>query len=335
MSAAHERPPPARIHGTRFGILGPVEIRTDDGTPLDPGGPRPRALLTLLLLDAGRAVSVERLLDGLYDAEPPAGVMGALQSLGITGEVLVPVPPLPEEPAVRLLLDRARAVRPDFDGHARVAETCRALDGLPLAIELAAARLRTLSVDELADRLHDRFRVLARGDRAKAPRHRTLRAVVEWSWELLDAAERDLASRLTVFAGGATLAAVAAVCGVPYPEDPLASLVEKSFLEMSDGRYRMLETIRAFAAESLTGPRSRTPFPPTPGNRAPPPPAPKGPAPRPASRPPVPAGCAPPTPPTSCGWPSTPSRSCAVVGKCPGWGGWPPSRAISTRPCGI
>ncbi|MFH9088270.1 BTAD domain-containing putative transcriptional regulator [Streptomyces sp. NPDC017673] len=177
------------------------------------------------------------------------------ESLGITGEVLVPVPPLPEEPAVRLLLDRARAVRPDFDGHARVAEICRALDGLPLAIELAAARLRTLSVDELADRLHDRFRVLARGDRAKAPRHRTLRAVVEWSWELLDSAERDLASRLTVFAGGATLDAVAAVCGVPYPEDPLASLVEKSFLEVSDGRYRMLETIRAFAAESLTGHR--------------------------------------------------------------------------------
>ncbi|QTE01144.1 BTAD domain-containing putative transcriptional regulator [Streptomyces cyanogenus] len=173
------------------------------------------------------------------------------ESLGVTGEVLVPVPPLPEEPAVRLLLDRARAVRPDFDGHARVPEICRALDGLPLAIELAAARLRTLSVDELADRLHDRFRVLARGDRAKAPRHRTLRAVVEWSWELLDAGERDLASRLTVFAGGATLDAVAAVCGVPYPEEPLASLVEKSFLEVSDGRYRMLETIRAFAAESL------------------------------------------------------------------------------------
>ncbi|MEV5383257.1 BTAD domain-containing putative transcriptional regulator [Streptomyces sp. NPDC052721] len=175
------------------------------------------------------------------------------ESLGITGEVLVPVPPLPEEPAVRLLLDRARAVRPDFDGHARVPEICRALDGLPLAIELAAARLRTLSVVELADRLHDRFRVLARGDRAKAPRHRTLRAVVEWSWELLDAAERDLARRLTVFSGGATLDAVAAVCGVPYPEDPLASLVEKSFLEVSDGRYRMLETIRAFVAESLTG----------------------------------------------------------------------------------
>ncbi|MBW8793024.1 MAG: tetratricopeptide repeat protein [Streptomyces sp.] len=178
------------------------------------------------------------------------------ESLGITGEVLVPVPPLPPEPAVRLFLDRARAVRPGFDGHARVAGICAALDGLPLAIELAAARLRTLTPDELADRLHDRFRLLSRGDRSKAPRHRTLRAVVEWSWGLLDEEERELARRLTVFSGGATLAAVEAVCGLPYPEDVLASLVEKSFLEVSEGRYRMLETIRAFAAESLPDPEA-------------------------------------------------------------------------------
>ncbi|MFF4256086.1 BTAD domain-containing putative transcriptional regulator [Streptomyces sp. NPDC001663] len=171
------------------------------------------------------------------------------ESLGITGEVLVPVPPLQPEPAVRLFLDRARAVRPGFDGHARVPDICAALDGLPLAIELAAARLRTLTPDELADRLDDRFRLLSRGDRSKAPRHRTLRAVVEWSWELLEDEERELARRLTVFSGGATLEAVGAVCGLPYPEDVLASLVEKSFLEVSEGRYRMLETIRAFAAE--------------------------------------------------------------------------------------
>lgn len=152
------------------------------------------------------------------------------ESLGITGEVLVPVPPLPPEPAVRLFLDRARAVRPGFDGHTRVADICAALDGLPLAIELAAARLRTLTPDELADRLGDRFRLLSRGDRSKAPRHRTLRAVVEWSWELLDAKERELARRLTVFSGGATLEAVDAVCGMPYPEDVLASLVEKSLI---------------------------------------------------------------------------------------------------------
>lgn len=171
------------------------------------------------------------------------------ESLQITGEVLVPVPPLPPEPAERLFLDRARAVRPGFEGHARVPGICAALDGLPLAIELAAARLRTLTPDELADRLDDRFRLLSRGDRSKTPRHRTLRAVVEWSWDLLDEEERELARRLTVFSGGATLEAVEAVCELPYPEDVLASLVEKSFLEVSEGRYRMLETIRAFAAE--------------------------------------------------------------------------------------
>ncbi|WP_031167237.1 ATP-binding protein [Streptomyces durhamensis] len=175
------------------------------------------------------------------------------EALGITGEVLVPVPALAPEPAGRLFLERARAVRPGFDGHPRVADICRALDGLPLAIELAAARLRTLDPQELADRLDDRFRLLSRGDRTKAPRHRTLRAVVEWSWDLLDAEERELAGRLTVFSGGATVDAVEAVCGVPYPEDLLVSLVEKSFLEVSGGRYRMLETIRAFAAEHVTG----------------------------------------------------------------------------------
>ncbi|MFF4660062.1 ATP-binding protein [Streptomyces sp. NPDC001381] len=174
------------------------------------------------------------------------------ESLGITGEVLVPVPPLPPDPAVRLFVDRARAVRPGFEGHARVAGICAALDGLPLAIELAAARLRTLTPGELADRLDDRFRLLSRGDRSKAPRHRTLRAVVEWSWDLLDEEERELARRLSVFSGGATLEAVEAVCGLPYPEDVLASLVEKSFLEVSEGRYRMLETIRAFAAGERT-----------------------------------------------------------------------------------
>ncbi|GGN76207.1 SARP family transcriptional regulator [Streptomyces albiflavescens] len=177
------------------------------------------------------------------------------ESLGITGEVLCPVPPLPPEPAARLFVDRAAAVKPGFEGHARVADICAALDGLPLAIELAAARLRTLTPDELADRLDDRladrFRLLSRGDRTKAARHRTLRAVVEWSWDLLVDEERELARRLTVFSGGATLDAVEAVCEVPYPEDLLASLAEKSLLEVSDGRYRMLETVRAYAAEHL------------------------------------------------------------------------------------
>ncbi|GGL96960.1 SARP family transcriptional regulator [Streptomyces fumigatiscleroticus] len=267
--------------------------------PLTDGGRIPYAVLTALGIREGSrgvvADITQRLLAALEDRAPlllldncehlveEAARLAALllaacpglrvlatsrESLGITGERVVPVPPLPPEPAARLFVDRARAVRPDFDGHARVPGICAALDGLPLAIELAAARLRTLTPHELADRLGDRldageddgharddgrFRLLSRGDRTRAPRHRTLRAVVEWSWELLDDEERELARRLTVFTGGATLEAVEAVCGVPYPEDLLASLVEKSFVEVAGGRYRMLETIRAFAAEQRTG----------------------------------------------------------------------------------
>lgn len=200
---------------------------------------------------------VARITGLLLGACPGVRILAtSRESLGITGEVLCPVPPLSAEPAARLFLDRAAAVRPGFAGHARVPDICAALDGLPLAIELAAARLRTLTPDELADRLtehveDDRFRLLSRGDRTKAPRHRTLRGVVEWSWELLDEEERELARRLTVFSGGATVEAVEAVCGTPCPEDLLASLAEKSFLEVTEGRYRMLQTIRAFAAEHL------------------------------------------------------------------------------------
>ncbi|MFF9852756.1 BTAD domain-containing putative transcriptional regulator [Streptomyces litmocidini] len=172
------------------------------------------------------------------------------EALGITGESLLPLGALAPEAAEELFVRRAAAVRPGFTGHARVAELCAGLDGLPLAVELAAARLRTLSVDELADGLGERFALLSRGDRTAPERHRTLRAVVEWSWSLLAPDERELAARLSVFRGGATAEAVARVCGAGA--DPLASLVEKSLVEVrDDGRYRMLETIRAYAAERL------------------------------------------------------------------------------------
>ncbi|MGW1894289.1 ATP-binding protein [Streptomyces sp. NPDC002004] len=220
----------------------------------------------LLVLDNCEHVVEEaaRITALLLGACPGVRVLAtSRESLGITGEALCPVPPLPAGPAVRLFLDRAAAVRPDAvpgADHGRVAAVCAALDGLPLAIELAAARLRTLTLGELSVRLTERlggdaadgrFRVLSRGDRTKAPRHRTLRAVVEWSWELLDDEERELARRLTVFPSGAGLDAVEAVCGVAYPEDLLASLAEKSFVEVADGRYGMLQTIRAFCAERL------------------------------------------------------------------------------------
>ncbi|MFI7703053.1 BTAD domain-containing putative transcriptional regulator [Nonomuraea sp. NPDC049480] len=188
------------------------------------------------------------------------------EPLGITGEHLVPLAPLPTPPpnaedpyrypAVRLFADRAAAVRQGFtvgpDNLHAVLRICAALEGLPLAVELAAARVRTFGVDEIAARLaeHGRFKLLSRGDRTAAARHQTLHAVVEWSWSLLDAEEQALARRFSVFAGGATLEAVERVCG----EDaagPLAGLVDKSLIETDGARYQMLDTIRLFCAERL------------------------------------------------------------------------------------
>ncbi|MBB4907453.1 BTAD domain-containing putative transcriptional regulator [Actinophytocola algeriensis] len=206
------------------------------------------------------------------------------EPLGITGEVLWPVAPLavPESgaspaeieaaPAVRLLRDRAGAVRKDLADSvlldaptlATMLRVCRALDGMPLAIELAAARLRTMSIDQLANRLDDRFRLLTGGSRTALPRHRTLRAVVDWSWELLTEAERVVLRRLSVFAGGAGLDAAEQVCAgggdvgqhVEQYEvlDLLTALTEKSLL-VAEGdsapRYRMLGTIKEYAAQRL------------------------------------------------------------------------------------
>ncbi|MEV0378815.1 BTAD domain-containing putative transcriptional regulator [Nonomuraea sp. NPDC050643] len=188
------------------------------------------------------------------------------EPLNLPGEHLAPVPPLEPPPvgadpakarrypSVRLLLDRATAARPSFtlDGGnvEAVVALCRRLDGMPLAIELAAARLRTMAPRQLADRLDDRFKLLTGGSRTALPRQQTLRAVVEWSWDLLEDEERVLARRLGVFAGGATLEAVEAVCGAAA--DVLGALADKSLVQVSpEGRYSMLETIRAYALERL------------------------------------------------------------------------------------
>ncbi|KDN17747.1 BTAD domain-containing putative transcriptional regulator [Amycolatopsis rifamycinica] len=191
------------------------------------------------------------------------------EPLGITGEALWQVAPLvlpaedadPAEieaaPAVRLLRDRAGAVRKDLPADARtLARVCRALDGMPLAIELAAARLRTMSLDQLAHRLDDRFRLLTGGSRTALPRHRTLRAVIDWSWELLSDAERVVLRRLSVFAGGASLEAAERVCGDDSAEvlDLLTSLTEKSLVVIVGDeapRYRMLGTIKEYAGQRL------------------------------------------------------------------------------------
>ncbi|WP_232660297.1 BTAD domain-containing putative transcriptional regulator [Pseudonocardia sp. TRM90224] len=182
------------------------------------------------------------------------------EPLGITGEALWSVEPLALPAAVALLTDRAAVVRRGFAADEQtMARVCRALDGVPLAIELAAARLRTMSIDQLADRLADRFRVLTGGSRTALPRHRTLRAMVDWSWELLTDAERVVLRRLSVFAGGASLAAAERVCAGDLVSDHevldlLGSLTEKSLLVATgDGapRYRMLGTIKEYGAERL------------------------------------------------------------------------------------
>ncbi|MCQ4084698.1 winged helix-turn-helix domain-containing protein [Streptomyces sp. RB6PN25] len=186
------------------------------------------------------------------------------EPLGVPGESVRPVDPLPEPTALRLLADRGASARPGFDPDddpEACAEICRRLDGLPLALELAAARLRSLTPRQIADRLDDRFRLLTAGSRTLLPRQQTLRAVVDWSWELLEAGERTLLRRLSVFSGGCDLAAAEAVCGdaaldVRDVASLLGSLVDKSLvvadLAVEDGaRYRMLETIAEYAAERL------------------------------------------------------------------------------------
>ncbi|MFE2051399.1 BTAD domain-containing putative transcriptional regulator [Streptomyces sp. NPDC059459] len=190
------------------------------------------------------------------------------EPLGVPGESLRPVEPLPEPAALRLLADRGAAARPGFrtdsdaETAAACAEICRRLDGLPLAIELAAARLRMLTPRQIADRLDDRFRLLTSGSRTVLPRQQTLRAVVDWSWDLLDEEERDVLRRLSVFAGGCDLAAAEAVCG-PAALDALGSLVDKSLVvaapSAGDGmRYRLLETVAEYAGERLDETGGRT-----------------------------------------------------------------------------
>ncbi|MFE2320267.1 BTAD domain-containing putative transcriptional regulator [Streptomyces sp. NPDC059441] len=193
------------------------------------------------------------------------------EPLGVPGELVRPVEPLPPDPARRLFMERAAAVRPDADAALHdfeaVDEICRRLDGLPLAIELAAARLRLLTPRQIADRLDDRFRLLTSGSRTALPRQQTLRAVVDWSWDLLDERERAVLCEASVFAGGWDLTAAEAVCtgsstgavagGVA---DLVGALVDKSLIVATpsapydeDGsggmRYRMLETIHEYATE--------------------------------------------------------------------------------------
>jgi non-specific serine/threonine protein kinase len=172
--------------------------------------------------------------------------------------------------AVQLFVERVTALEPSFQVTERnasaIAETCRRLDGIPLALELAAAHVPTLGVDEVVHHLDDRFRLLIGSDRSAPSRHQTLRATIDWSYALLDQPERGLLDRLSVFAGGCTLHAVEAVCGSDDDDGvgvessamlgPLETLIAKSLViaepNASGGmRYHLLETVRTYAAERL------------------------------------------------------------------------------------
>jgi predicted ATPase/DNA-binding SARP family transcriptional activator len=213
--------------------------------------------------------------DTLLRASPALRMLvTSREALGVTGEKAWLVPPLSlpqpgaarlcESEAVQLFLQRARAVSPRFeltdDNRDAVAQICRRLDGLPLALELAAARLRVLSPHQIAGRLDDRFRLLTTGNRAAIPRHQTLRAAIDWSFELLDQRERLLLARLSVFGDSFTLDAAEAVCArdpiaAEHVLDLVSQLVEKSLVEMAEGgdvaRYRLLETVREYSAARL------------------------------------------------------------------------------------
>ena len=198
------------------------------------------------------------------------------EGLAVEGERIVPVPSLSEpapdaslavaeqSDAVRLFVDRALAVDPDFelsvDNAATVAQVCRRLDGIPLAIELAAARLGAMNPLELAKGLDRRFDMLSGGRRRAVQRHQTLRAAIDWSYDLCSDPERRMLARLAVFAGGCTRAAAEAVCGIP-PIEPrttfevLATLVARSLVvaerDHPETRYRLLETLREYGEERL------------------------------------------------------------------------------------
>jgi predicted ATPase/DNA-binding CsgD family transcriptional regulator len=262
-------------------------VATAIGVAEEPGVPlietltdalRTRRLLLALdncehLIDACASLC-QRLLAG----SPGLQVLAtSREALRVAAEVVWQVPPLALPPAevtsavelagydaVRLFADRAAAAVPGFSlGPANVAavvSVCRALDGLPLAIELAAARVRVLSVDQIAARLGDRFHLLTTGDRTAPPRQQTLRAAIDWSYDLLSAPEQVLMRRLSVFSSSA-LEMAEQVCAdeqLPAPDvlDLLAGLAEKSLVEvepdlLAQARYRMLETIREYAGARL------------------------------------------------------------------------------------
>ncbi len=264
----------------------PQAVASALGVKEDPGYPVLDALLRfarerrfLLVLDNCEHVvnACAELARRLLEAASGVTILASSREpLNIRGESIYPLAPLAAPTpaptsradainpyaAVQLFTDRATAAQPLFritdDNAAAVAAICHRLDGIPLALELAAARLRAMPVERIAERLSDRFRLLTSGDRTALPRQQTLRALIDWSHDLLDAHERALFRRLAVFAGGFTLDAAEKVgtggeVGEADGIDLLGQLVEKSLVTLDGAgeRYRMLETVREYALERL------------------------------------------------------------------------------------
>jgi predicted ATPase/DNA-binding CsgD family transcriptional regulator len=269
---------PDMVAATLADVLG---VRQEPGLPvLDSlvGAVGGRSLIVLLDNCEHIIGACAKLADAMLRGCPNLALLAtSREPLGIDGERVYRVPSLgvptdgadaatiKASEAVRLLADRAAAQGVALAGDEPAAEVagriCRRLDGIPLAIELAAARLRVMSAEELEARLNERFSLLTGGSRAALPRQQTLRAMVDWSWELLTGAERVVVAALSVFAGGFGLAAAEAVAAgrdVPAGEvvGHLGALVDKGLVQFGDtaaglGRYRLLETVRQYAAMRL------------------------------------------------------------------------------------
>jgi predicted ATPase/class 3 adenylate cyclase len=266
--------------------LVPQAVASALGVVEESGSPVQKALVKhvhdrklLLILDNCEhlALAAAEVAKSLLQAGPQIKVLAtSRESLRISGETTFSVPPLAvpqknrpisvaaltEYESVRLFTERAVAAKPTFavtdkNGQA-IAEICHTLDGIPLALELAAARVRALPVEAIATRLSDRFRLLTGGDKTSLPRQQTLRACIDWSFDLLSVTEQSMLRRLAVFAGGWTLEAAERVGADPIVDvfevvDLLTHLVEKSLVQLeADGaRYRLLETVRQYAKERL------------------------------------------------------------------------------------
>jgi predicted ATPase len=203
----------------------------------------------LLLVD-----NCERVLGGatelaaLLASSPGLQVLAtSRERLHIAGEREYPVEPLDEDAAAALFVERARSLRPSFAADETVAALCRRLDCLPLAVELAAARTNVLSAKQILGRLEDRFDLFTGGPRDAPARQQTLRAVLDWSYQLLNEEEQVLFMRVAVFASAFSLEAAETICGAGL--DTLSALVEKSLVQHRRGRFVLLETIRAYATE--------------------------------------------------------------------------------------